>query len=157
MSDSPSEQALHWLSQDSHSIIKGWLNFVMTCKDRPAVRVSSHVSCLFYSLQSSTLVPLIYSQIYWLLLHLINLSLFDAADHWIKVIYKSAVIKCTLWNTHIDVSIFGHDPDQPMPVEQKKTMLASYYDILSLCYLGLYVFFLYSSKRLFFSYLECAC
>ena len=111
MSDSPSEQALHWLSQDSHSIIKGWLNFVMTCKDRPAIRVSSHVICLVYSLCSqSAVVPLIYSQIYWLLLYLINLSLFYAADHWIKVIYKSAEIKFTLWNTINDVSILWTRP-----------------------------------------------
>lgn len=34
----PSSEALDWLT-DPHSLVKGWLGFLMTCKDRKNVRV----------------------------------------------------------------------------------------------------------------------
>ncbi|XP_067935363.1 E3 ubiquitin-protein ligase UBR3-like [Watersipora subatra] len=38
ISDSPSAQSLDWAGQDSHSIVKGWLNFIMTSKERSTIK-----------------------------------------------------------------------------------------------------------------------
>ena len=53
---SPSDQALNWAGQDPHTVVKGWLNFIMTCKDKSAIRVSFSTGFISAHLHRSLLL-----------------------------------------------------------------------------------------------------